>query len=166
MELWDIYDECFIKTGRTHERGKPFASGDYHLVVHIWPVNSKGEFLIQKRVDTISWKPGYWAATGGSAIAGEDAWTACQRELKEELGIEATKQNSSLLLMSKRNNNYMTLWIIKTDIPIQELELQPEEVADAKWATPEEIKLMIEDGVFIGYHYLDYMFEKLEEERK
>ena len=25
MELWDIYDECFVKTGRIHERGKPLA---------------------------------------------------------------------------------------------------------------------------------------------
>lgn len=48
MELWDIYDELRCKTGRTHERGNLLPSGDYHLVIHVWIVNDKGEFLIQK----------------------------------------------------------------------------------------------------------------------
>ena len=48
MEQWDIYDKCFVKTGRTHERGKTLEEGDYHLVVHIYPINSKGQILIQK----------------------------------------------------------------------------------------------------------------------
>lgn len=54
MELWDLYDGCFKKTGRTHERGKPLPEGQYHLVVHIYPINRKGEILIQKRLDTVS----------------------------------------------------------------------------------------------------------------
>ena len=33
MEIWDIYDCNRVKTGRTHERGKPMIAGDYHLVV-------------------------------------------------------------------------------------------------------------------------------------
>lgn len=161
MELWDIYDDCFVKTGRTHERGKPLATGDNHLVVHVYPVNSKKELLIQKRLDTISWKPGYWAATGGSAIVGEDAWTACKRELKEELGIDATKENSSLIMMDKRHDHFSTIWIVRTDIKLHELKLQPEEVADAKWVTHEEIKEMIEKGIFVDYSYLDFFFQSI-----
>jgi len=163
MEIWDIYDDCFEKTERTHERGKPLAKGDNHLVVHIYPINSKKEILIQKRLDTINWKPGFWAATGGSAIAGEDAWTACKRELKEELGIVATKENSIFAMVSKRHDHFSTIWIVKTDIKLQELSLQPEEVADAKWVTPEEIKRMIAEGIFIDYSYLDYFFRFIQE---
>lgn len=164
MELWDIYDNCFIKTGRTHERGKPLKEGDYHLVVHIYPINSKGQILIQKRTDTVSWKPGYWASTGGSAIAGDDAWTTCQKELWEELGIKATKENSSLAMMYRRHNSFCAVWLVKTDIIIEELTLQPSEVAEAKWATRDDIKDMIEKGLFVKYFYVDSLYYLLDKE--
>ena len=48
MEVWDIYDKYRQKTGRVHKRGNSMPNGDYHLVIHIWIVNDKGEFLIQK----------------------------------------------------------------------------------------------------------------------
>jgi 8-oxo-dGTP pyrophosphatase MutT (NUDIX family) len=89
IELWDIYDKDGNKTGRLHERGKPMASGDCHLIVHVWKHNGKGEWLIDKRT------PRYdrsdldlkWETTGGCAVAGDDSLTAALRETKEELGI-------------------------------------------------------------------------------
>lgn len=49
MELWDILDGDGNKTGKTVERGKPMGQDEYHLLVHVWINNSKGEFLITKR---------------------------------------------------------------------------------------------------------------------
>ncbi|NLK99452.1 MAG: NUDIX domain-containing protein [Clostridiales bacterium] len=164
MELWDIYDKCFVKTGRLHERGKPLKEGDYHLVVHIYPINSKGQILIQKRTDTVSWKPGYWANTGGSAIAGDDAWLTCQKELWEELGIKATRENSSLAMTYRRNNSFCAVWLVQTDMSIEELTLQPTEVVEAKWVTREEIKSMGEKGLLVEYFYLDFLFYLIDEE--
>lgn len=157
MELWDIYDGCYIKTGRTHVRGNPLAKGDYHLVAHVYPVNPKGRILIQKRADTLSWKPGDWAATGGSAVVGEDAWTACRRELKEELGIDATRKNSYQALSYLRNDHITTVWVVNTDVKIEDLTLQKSEVAEVKWVTQEELKKMAADGVFLKYTYLDFL---------
>lgn len=165
MEIWDIYDNCFNKTGRTHIRGEKLSNGDNHLVVHIYPVNSKGEILIQKRLDTVEWMPGYWAATGGSAVSGEDAWSACFRELQEEMGIEAQLENSEYCFMVKRHDNFCTVWVIKSDITLEELQLQQTEVADAIWATPEEIRRMIEEGIFINYNYIDYLFDYIKGEQ-
>lgn len=50
-ELWDVLDKNGEPTGKTVSRGfkGAFPKGKYHLVVHIWIKNSKGEFLIQKR---------------------------------------------------------------------------------------------------------------------
>ncbi|MCL2249565.1 MAG: phosphotransferase, partial [Oscillospiraceae bacterium] len=48
-EVWDILDKDGNKTGRFHERGKPMATGDYHVVVHVWNHNGRGEWLIDKR---------------------------------------------------------------------------------------------------------------------
>ena len=82
-EIWDLYDGNGQKTGRTMVRGEEVPAGLYHLGVHIWPMNSRGEFLVQKRSMTVQCKPGIWAVTGGSAVAGEDALTAARRELSE-----------------------------------------------------------------------------------
>ena len=71
MELWDVLDENGNKIGKTHERGKPMGHGEYHLVVDVWIINSRGEFLISKRTPTKYPDPGKWEPTCGCAIAVE-----------------------------------------------------------------------------------------------
>lgn len=46
MEVWDLYTEGRIKTGETHLRGTALPKNRFHLVVHVWIVNAKGEYLI------------------------------------------------------------------------------------------------------------------------
>ena len=161
MELWDIYDDCFQKTGRTHVRGEELAKGDNHLVVHIYPINSKGQLLIQKRAKNVKVKPGMWAATGGSVIAGEELWDGAKRELKEEVGLTATRENTELFSIIKRRDRFTSIWFIHTDAPIEEIKLQEEEVEDAKWASIEEIYQMMEEGLFWHYDYFDWMVQML-----
>ncbi|WP_367280551.1 NUDIX domain-containing protein, partial [uncultured Desulfovibrio sp.] len=43
--------------------------------------------IIQRRAQGVSWKPGLWAVTGGSALAGEGPFEAALRELREEIGL-------------------------------------------------------------------------------
>lgn len=159
MELWDIYDHCFQKTGRVHERGNPLTAGDYHLVVTVFPVNSDRQILIQKRNPNLKLLPGIWAATGGSAICGEDAWAACQRELHEELGLTATKENAEMIAVFKRLDSYNTIWVVHTDVKAGELVLQQEEVTDAKWVSIPTLKGMIREGLFHNYRYLDWVMD-------
>ena len=46
-ELWDIYDSNKQKTGKTVERGNyDFKTGEYHIVVTAFIINSKKEILI------------------------------------------------------------------------------------------------------------------------
>lgn len=165
MELWDVYNQCMQKTGRTHERGVPLPEGDYHLIVHIYPVNSKGEILIQKRAECVKTKAGIWAATGGSVIAGENFFEGCRRELKEELGINATEENTRLISIMQRPNRFRAVWLVHSEAAISELTLQKEEVSDARWVTPDEIREMVKAGEFWEYDYLDWLFEKIEEVR-
>lgn len=165
MELWDVYDQCMQKTGRTHVRGVPLEEGDYHLIVHVYPINSKGEILIQKRADTVKTKPGLWATTGGSVIAGEDFFAGCKRELKEELGLTATEENTRLIAMMQKPNRFRAVWLVRTEAAVSDLSLQKEEVADAKWATPDTIREMVKTGEFWEYDYLDWLFEKIDQVR-
>ena len=104
MEKWDLLDAQGNATGRTIIRGERLQAGQYHLVVHIWIVDSHGRLLIQKRSPTLRLMPGIWAATGGSAVSGEISSDAARRELAEELGILTYPNELQYLGRLRRRN--------------------------------------------------------------
>lgn len=162
MEFWDVYDQCFQKTGELHRRGDTLLEGQYHLVVNIFLLNSKKQLLIQKRSDTVAWKPGIWACTGGSAVAGEGPYEACIRELKEEIGLDAVKENMRMLAIYQRKDSYQAVFLIQSEATLNQMVMQKEEVADLKWASIAEIKEMINQDIFHKYLYFDWLCEIIE----
>lgn len=161
MELWDIYDSNRKLTGKTIVRGEKLKKWEYHLVVHIWIVNSKGEFLIQKRAPSVKIRPNLWATTGGSAVKGDNSYTACVREMTEEIGIVPNMDNAKVLFTVTRDECISDIWLIKQDFPISDCKMQVEEVSDIRWASLEEIKKMIKEGTFWAYRYLDELMERI-----
>ena len=167
MEKWDILNGDGEPIGKTTLRGKcNFKPGEYHLVVHIWVVSSKGEFLIQRRSENKKLMPGEWAATGGAAISGEDSYTAANRELYEELGVPSNKQTLKKLTRIKRRNSLLDIWFVNIDIATDKLRLQEDEVAEARWVSREIFQQMIQNGEFHNYgkEYFDTVFEKIDEQ--
>ncbi|HOP12199.1 MAG TPA: NUDIX domain-containing protein [Oscillospiraceae bacterium] len=165
-ELWDIYDKGRNKTGKTLERGQLMRQDEYHLVVHVWVRNSRGEWLISKRTPN---KPfaGMWECTGGSALSGEDSITAAVREAREELGIELNPDNGRLFRSVRRQfhnfPDFSDVWVFSCDCSIESVIFQEGETCDAKWSTSREINEMIERGEFIGrdlFPYIDDLFQK------
>lgn len=166
IEKWDIYDENFVPTGRFALRGQTtLRSGEYHLVVHIWIVSSNGAYLIQRRSEKRKLMPGEWAATGGAAIAGESSYAAARRELFEEMSIRSDKQSLKKLLRIKRRNSFLDIWAVECNVPAEKLFLQKSEVAEAKWVTEDELREMINKGLFHNYgkEYFDNVFEKIKD---
>ena len=157
-EIWDIYDSERNLTGRTHRRGDPLPEGDFHLVVHVWLQNSKGEFLISKRAPNKGY-PNMWECTGGSAIAGDDSLAAAVREIKEELGLDAEPENGRCLLTLTRDGDICDIWLFTQDFDIEDVILQENETTDAKYASINEIYKLIDDGEFIPFHYIGELFE-------
>jgi len=49
MEFFDVLDKQGNKIDKTKERGEPLIDGEYCRIVHVWIVNTNGEFLISKR---------------------------------------------------------------------------------------------------------------------
>lgn len=167
MEKWDILNADGEPVGKTTLRGKcNLKPGEYHLVVHIWVVSSRGDILIQRRSENKRLMPGEWAATGGAAIAGEDSYTAANRELYEELGISSNKQTLKKLVRIKRRNSLLDIWFINTNIKCDELQLQTDEVAEARWVSRAEFEEMLENGHYHNYgkEYFDKVFEKIDEQ--
>ncbi len=167
MEKWDILNANGEFVGKTTLRGKcNLKAGEYHLVVHIWVVSSTGELLIQRRSENKKLMPGEWAATGGAAISGEDSYTAANRELYEELGIPSNKKTLKKLVRIRRRNSLLDIWFIMSDVNANELRLQKDEVAEARWVSRSEFTQMVTNGQFHNYgsDYFDIVFEKIDEQ--
>ncbi len=164
-EKWDILDENGNPTGKTTLRGRCFLrTGEYHLVVHIWVLSKDGRLLIQRRADNKKLMPGEWAATGGAAIAGEDSFSAANRELFEELSIPSDETTLKKIARIKRRNSLVDVWLTVCDSPAETLTLQKSEVAEVKRVTLNELKEMIKDGEFHNYgsEYFTQVFNEIE----
>ncbi|MBE6728931.1 MAG: NUDIX domain-containing protein [Ruminococcaceae bacterium] len=161
MEKWDILDSTGKVTGKTAVRGRYLMRpGEYHLVVHIWVISDKGEFLIQQRSKEKKLMPGEWAATGGSAISGETSFCAAQRELLEELGINCTQRFCKKMARIKKRNSFVDIWFTRSNVRISSLLLQSSEVAQARWVTEGELRQMVINKEFHNYgkEYFDMIF--------
>jgi 8-oxo-dGTP pyrophosphatase MutT (NUDIX family) len=161
-ELWDVYDAERNLTGRTHRRADPLQKGDYHLVVHVWLLNNRGEFLITKRAPNKGY-PNMWECTGGSAVSGDDSITAAIREVKEETGLDAVPENGRCIYTLTRDNSICDVWVFRQNYDILNVILQENETTDAKYATADEIRRMIKNDEFIAFHYIEDLFEKVKE---
>jgi len=159
MEIWDLYDENLELTGETMVRGDEVPEGRFHLVIHIWIINAKGEHLIQKRSQTVSTGAGKWALTGGSAQKGETSKQAIVREVKEEIGIEITEPEITSISRKLKGQFFLEIWLLKKDISIEAFTAG-EEVEAVRFANEKEIRAMVEKDDFWDYHkvYLDQMF--------
>ena len=158
-ERWDLYDAQGRRTGRTMLRGEEVPAGMYHLAVHIWPRNSRGEFLVQRCAPGVQWKPNLWAVTGGSAIAGENAQTAARRELREEIGYDARDGELDQVACLRRTNSFCGVFSLRIDWPAEQFVLQREEVSAVQWCDSARLMRMIADNTL--YNYGDAYFRML-----
>jgi len=161
-EKWDAYDKYRRKTGEMITRGEIIPAGLRHLVVHMIYYNEKGQILVQRRSETKDLAPGVWAFTGGSALAGEDSRAACIRETTEEMGFEPDMSTAELIMSYSRKDSFTDVYLIKTNIKINELVLQLDEVAEARWLNRADFeKFLSENGKFWDYSYLKSVYKYL-----
>lgn len=167
MELWDCYTPERVKTGKTMVRGEPIPPGVFRLVVHVCIFDSLGRMLIQRRQPCKKKWPDLWDVTvGGSAIAGDSSQSAIARELEEELGLKLDFTGVRPNLTVNFPSGFDDVYLVNRDVDIRQCVLQPEEVAEVKWATLEEILSMIDAGTFVPYRknlirlYFDLRFSE------
>ena len=112
---------------------------------------------MQKRSDTVDNCPGEWAATGGSVQAGEEPLTTAVRELSEELGLTVLPEELQYCLMVRRKDAFCYVYLLKKEIPVEELTLQECEVAAAEWMTVEKMDRMVEERTMHRYVYREML---------
>jgi len=104
--------------------------------------------------------PGMWECTGGSAVAGDDSITAAIREVKEELGLDIESENGRCLLSYLRYDSICDIWLFRQNHNINDVTLQENETIDAKYVSTDEIHGMIKNKEFLGFDYIEDLFEK------
>ena len=110
VELRDLYDMNGNKTGMTYYKGDSIPDGYYPMVVMTVIRNSKGEFLMQKRVES---KGGDWGVTGGHPKAGETPIEGIITEVKEELGLSFSKDDFIWMILEYLMKNLIIIMILK-----------------------------------------------------
>ena len=167
MEIWDLYDENKKVTGKTCIRGEEIPDGYYHLVVHVWIKNNKGEYLISQRSETRKADPLKWECTGGSVLKGETSLDGAIRETKEEVGIELNKDKGKIVYTKVRKtfkdrkfNDIMDAWLFEYNGDVNLNNATTEEVKDFKWMNREEIKELYKTGELVDT--LGYFFEYID----
>lgn len=162
MELWDLYDENCELTGKDHIRGKKIPGGYFHLVVHIWIKNSKGEYLIAQRAADRPTFPLYWECVGGSVIKGESGLQGAICEVKEEVGIDFAPEDGRLVFsrVRKHFNDIIEVYLFNYDGEVEIKNATTAEVAQTAWLNRDEIKELFEQNKFVDT--LDYFFTEID----
>lgn len=166
-EIWDLYDENRVLFGKEHIRGEQMPIDGYHLVVHVWIKNSKGEYLISQRAANRPTYPLMWECVGGSVVKGEDSLQGAIRETKEEVGVDLLPENGQVIFTKTRKiidgkiyNDIMDVWLFEYDGEVDLDNATTDEVAQAAWMNREQIKELFEQNVFVGT--LEYFFTEVD----
>lgn len=166
MEYWDLYDEKRNKLNKVVQRGEKLQDDEYHIVVNAWIRNTKNEFLITQRAATKKFAF-MWECTGGSALNGESSLDAAIREVKEELGINVDKSTGKLIGSTLRHYpncpDIFDVWLFTSDVPIEEVRIQEEEVCKAMWASVDKIKELYNEKKFEANAFFEDVLKNLEE---
>lgn len=152
MELLDVYDDNGKKTGKVVERGiddSAFEKGEHIAVAIIYIENSKGEFLIQK---TSKEKGGIYSSTGGHVDHNEEPIDSIVREVKEELGLEISKNDIADLGYLVVDFPVRFVFYMKKDIDIESLTIKKDEVESVSFMTIQELRKIINKGLMHKGH--------------
>lgn len=119
--------------------------GKYFRIAIMFIRNSNNEFLIQK---TSLNRDNEFATIGGHVKYGNSSLQTILEEIKEELGINISLQEISLVKTNKMPKVYQDVYYLQKDIDINELTLQKEEVDYVKWMSIDEIIDLINSNQF------------------
>ena len=165
-EIWDLYNENREFLGKDHIRGEQLPIDGYHLVVHVWIRNSKGQYLISQRSANRPTYPLMWECVDGSVVKGEDSLQGALREAKEEVGIDLLPEKGQVVLsdikkieFGKVVNKIVDVWLFDYDGEVDLGNATTDEVAQVAWTNREQIKELFEHNMFV--ETLEYFFTEV-----
>ncbi len=121
-----------------------------HPVIHCIIMNSRGEWLLQKRSRDKDIQPGKWdTSVGGHVQAGESVATALRREVGEEVGVVLEPEECEFLhaytLRSELEYEYVYTYRLQRDSGFCK---QDSEVDELRFFTVAEIEQRLGSAFF------------------
>ena len=154
-EYVDILNEEGQLTGEVITKKEAHRTGKWHRSIHIMIVSEDNKkILLQKRCLDKDLFPNMWdISVGGHVSSGEDTLVAAKRELSEELGLNPNNYDFVYVDEIKENfvqekilsNEFVTIYKIVSDVKIEDITLQKEEVSEVKWFTKKELGKLRDD---------------------
>lgn len=147
-EVWDVYDKDLNKIGKDCIRGKErLPNGEYHLVVSAIILNSDNETLLAQRA---AGRPNglKWELTGGSVLKGETGEEGIIRELSEEIGVSALKNEGIKFkeILSDIYHDIKQIWLFRKNLDItKDIKFNDGETIGVKFVNIEDYKRMLEN---------------------
>lgn len=159
MEKVNVYNRNRELTDIIKERNK-LEKGEYRISAHIWIINKENKMLIQQRVAKAKKFPNMWSQTGGGVLVNENSKETVKRECKEELDLKIDEDEIYYIGSYIRKKDIVDVWLVKKEVDINNLKLEPNEVADVKLVTFEEFDYMIENGLVVPSINPSYLLVK------
>jgi len=150
-EMLDLLDASGNVVGvvqRAKVHGNPALR---HPSVHVFVVNSKSEYYLQKRSHYKKIQPDKWdASVGGHIPAGETYEQGALRELQEELGValddaSRLERHHDFVWATDFETEHTRTFILRHEGPFHP---SPAEVSDGRFWTAEELKAAYGTGIF------------------
>jgi isopentenyldiphosphate isomerase len=144
MELIDVLTANGQPTGIRKPKPEIHRDGDWHRAAHVWIVAPDGRVLVQRRSLRKENNPGLWdVSAAGHLSAGESAIEAAVRETGEEIGLVLSPNELTHLATLPQScvlnegtyfdNEIHEIFLVRRDVDVRSLKLDPEEVAEVKW---------------------------------
>lgn len=149
-ELIDVLTADGAPTGARKEKSGVHRDGDWHRAAHVWIVTPAKLVLLQRRALIKENWPGLWdLSVAGHVSAGESAIDAALRETREEIGLElhpdeliplgTVREQWVLNGGAYVDNEIHEIFVVRRDINLAALRLDPDEVAEVALAEPGDL---------------------------
>ena len=148
MELIEIVDENGNFTGQVLDRKEAHDKNLLHNEIAVFVLNDKNQGLLQKRSANKRFNPNKWALCAGHVEAYESLEDAAIREIKEEIGLDISKEDlheylKKEITLRESNSKITYFYYIKTNKKEDEFIIQTDELSEVKWFDIDQVIDMI-----------------------
>ena len=170
MESIEIVDENGNFTGEVMDKEEAHDKNLLHNEISVFIINDKKQILLQKRSANKRFDQNKWALCAGHVDAYESLEEAAIREIKEEIGLDISKEElipfGERTILIKETNSHVTYsYYIKCNLKEKDFTIQKEELSEVKWFDIDEVINMIiaHDSTIVFSENRLKWFEKLKE---
>lgn len=149
-------------TGETISKKEAHKKGIWHGAIHVWIISTdRKKILLQKRCSQKRLFPNMWdISVGGHITTGEEPLNSVKRELKEELGLSFNDYEYIYVDTIKEmfkyddifSNEFVYIYKVFSDVSIDSITLQKEEVSDIAWFNKKEFNNLINSKKIVNHN--------------